>query len=112
MYKKTWKERYETETLTPRQVKAMIADLERVRFAIELCASKFAEAQKEGNVRHCSQVQRSMIQAHGYLVREFGVETSAQVDALLYDLRNGNVRARLDSGTQHEKNTIWLSTAP
>ena len=100
-------------------IEYLIEDLEETKKAIEYHASKFRQAQKAGDTWNCKLLQTSMIQAHGYLVQNFGVQTAAEVDALLHDLKNGNVRARLDSGAQCEKNTtdhlescLWLSTAP
>ena len=57
-----------------------------------------------GDMVTARRVEQSLSEVHEFLVREFGVKTQAEVDALLSNLKNGNIQALPNCGVLLEKN--------
>ena len=82
----------------------LIGELEDTKAAIESHAKNYFLYRQAGNVRYCKALAQSFTEAHGYLVRNFGITTAAEIDELLSNLKNGNVYAHPNSGVLLEKN--------
>ena len=87
-----------------RYLEAVTEDLQETKNTILHFVDLYLQYQATGDVKTCEMVEQSLSEAHEFLVREFGVKTQAEVDALLSNLKNGNVQALPNCGVLLEKN--------
>lgn len=80
-------------------IDVLIEDLEETRDKILNFIKSFLQHQAAGETHKCQMLEASIIEAHEYLVRTFGIKSEEEIEQLLSQLKNdGKPHAYLTSG--------------